>query len=103
MENLEITTLTINFLITAFSYMILPIISLFIDKKGYEKKELLTFVIGNSFLIYAIFFVIHILKKDGQSPNMYASVLYASLNYALLHKNIKINEKETREREDDKK
>lgn len=99
MENLNITVLIINFLITAFFYMILPIISLFIDKKGYEKKELVTFIIGNSFLVYVIFFVIHIFKKDGQVPNMYSSVLYGFLNYALLHKNVKVNEKETQKKD----
>ena len=102
MEDGEVMMLTINFVITAFLYMILPIISLLINKNGYTKKELSTFVIGNSFLVYVIFFIIHILKKDGQIPNIYASVIYAFLNYALLHKNIKIDKEGTQETKEDK-
>lgn len=95
MQNSEIIALTVNFIITAFLYMMLPIISIFIDKKGYTKKELLTFVVSNSVLVYAIFFVIHIFKNDGQVPNMYASILYAFLNYGILHKNIKVDKEKT--------
>lgn len=95
MQDSEFIVFIINILITAFLYMILPIISLFIDKKGYAKKELITFVIGNSFLIYIIFFVIHIFKNDGQIPSIYVSVLYAFLNYGILRKNIKVDKEKT--------
>lgn len=65
MEDLKIVLLAfiIDLTITAFLYMILPIVTYFTDKKGFTKKQLIQFVVFNSCVVCAIFWIFYIVTR----------------------------------------
>ncbi len=93
--------LILDLIMTAFLYMLLPVISYFTDKEGFTKKQLIQFVVLNSCVVCAIFWFFYIFTGTDRIPNLKASVFYAFINYYLLKKHIKEKpkDKEIRERE----
>lgn len=94
--------LFVDFIITIFLYMALPVIAYYNENKGFSKKQLIQFVSLNSMIVYILLFIIFIIIGQEQVPNILPAFLYAGINYLLLKKHIKeemISEKDKEENE----
>jgi len=97
-EELYLFTTTIDLIITAFSYLIVPIITKVTSKENFSKKEARQLAFNNSIVIYLIFTLIHLLVlKDGKIANIVAATLYGFIVYYILKQEKKLKNKELKE------
>lgn len=93
MDNTEIASLVINLIITAFIYMIVPVI-IIITKKEMTENRAKKIAFLNSlcgFVVFIILFII--LKRDINIITGSPAIIYWWINYKLLSRNIKKEEK----------
>ena len=78
----------IDFVITAFLYMAVPLIIYLNDKKEkYTKKKILLIVIANSVIVSICFSIIRSIMGTFDKIDIFLTpILYGCINYSLLHK-----------------
>ena len=87
MENINWNIIFINFVITAFLYMAVPLIIYLNDKREkYTKKKILLIVIANSIIVSMCFCIIRSILGTFDKINILPPIFYGCINYALLHK-----------------
>lgn len=105
MEDMSIVDIVFNIIITAFIYMVAPIIIFYKSQEGFTKKKVKKIVILNSIAGYIVFIILFImLKDDGSAPKGYSAFFYGYINYWLLSKRVKDeNEEYIKEDEEENK
>ena len=91
-EELFILTITIDLIITAFAYLIVPIITRLTSKENFSKKEARQLAFNNSIVIYLIFTFIHlVILKEGKIAKIAPASFYGFISYYILKQEKKIN------------
>lgn len=82
------TILIIDFIITVFFYMAIPVYLKYVLKKHFNKKQSLKIAIINSIGVYILFTIIHlVLLHDDQIVNMTATFTWGTVAYYTLKNN----------------
>lgn len=88
MDSDILINLLINFVITCFLYLIIPILLKFVWHKKYDKIQARKIAIINSAIVFIIFCAIHIIIGDSQLANPLPMFFYGYIAYyILLNKN----------------
>lgn len=80
----------INVIITAFLYMIVPIIIFFLGEKELTEKQIKKYTVINSIVIFIVIIILLVvLDSNVSSLSVLPAFFYGSINYKLLSKHKK--------------
>lgn len=81
-----ILSLIVNFIITAFSYMCIPVYLILYAKKRYEPKEAFRVALINSIIVKILLMIFSSLLGN-EEINIYPAIFWGTVNYNLLKDN----------------
>lgn len=95
MEIEEIVLLIMDFIITVFCYLAIPVTLKYILYRNYSNKKALAISILNSIMAYLLLSILHLCLIDSESIlNTTPIIFYSFISYYILQKHTKIDDKE---------
>lgn len=81
-----------NLILTIVLYMGIPLFLYFRNMKFDDVKQVRTFVIANSIIVFLIYFFIYLALGSFTLPNIAPPFLYGMINFIMLRKNVYISD-----------
>ena len=84
-----VVNIVIGILLTALSYMLVPVIFILYSKvkaKKFREKQINTIVIANGIIVFAIFSILNFLAGEAKFEKIGLAILWSGVNRVLLNK-----------------